>query len=128
MDFTPPSIGAQRRCRLEHPFRFSRAGSREPARARRSARGARLPLWWGAIIVLMAANIGLLAYRDSVDLDSLHDIVDSQQATVDAAMHLRAKVEDEAARRTELLQRQAHNAPLRILDAVTKALPANAWA
>ncbi|MGD0141568.1 MAG: PilN domain-containing protein [Rhizomicrobium sp.] len=89
---------------------------------------ARLPLWWGAIGILLAANIAVFAFRDSAALDSLRSDVDSQQATVAMAMHLREKVETEAARRSALLERLAHNAPLRILDAVTKILPANTWA
>jgi general secretion pathway protein L len=89
---------------------------------------ARVPLWWAAVALLVIANIGLFAYRDSAALDELRNDVDSQSGTVALAMHLHAKVETEAERRTALLERLAHNAPLRILDAVTKALPANAWA
>ena len=89
---------------------------------------ARLPIWWAAVGLLMVANVGFFAYRDSTALDSLRDDVDSQQATVAMAMHLHAKVQAEAERRAALLERLAHNAPLRILDAVTRAMPANAWA
>ena len=89
---------------------------------------ARLPLWWAAVGALMAANVALFAYRDSAALDELRGNVESQQATVALAMRLHAKVEAESERRTALLERLAHNAPLRILDAVTKAMPANAWA
>jgi general secretion pathway protein L len=106
---------------------FDFLGQVAGAGARRGAR-ARLPYWWIAVAVFMAANIGFLVYRDSVDLDSLRDDVDSQAATVEVATHLRDKVEVEAARRADLLARLKHNAPLRVLDAVTKALPANAWA
>jgi general secretion pathway protein L len=89
---------------------------------------ARLPLWWGAVAFLMIASVALFAYRDSAALDELRNDVESQQATVALAMRLHAKVETEAERRTALLERLAHNAPLRILDAVTSAMPANAWA
>lgn len=89
---------------------------------------ARLPYWWAAIVVLLAANIGLFAYQDSTDLDSLRDDVASQSAPVALAMHLRDKVDAETARRADLLARLGHNAPLRVLDAVTRALPQNAWA
>jgi general secretion pathway protein L len=89
---------------------------------------ARLPLWWAAIAVLMIANVGLFWYRDSASLDELRSDVESQQATVALALHLHTKVETEAERRAALLERLAHNAPLRILDAVTRAMPANVWA
>ena len=89
---------------------------------------ARLPLWWAAVAVLMVANVGLFAYRDSTSLDELRSNVDSQQATVALAMRLHSKVEAEAERRTALLDRFAHNAPLRIWNAVTNVMPANAWA
>jgi len=89
---------------------------------------ARLPLWWGGVALLMAANVALFTYRDSAALDELRGDVDSQQATVALAVRLHAKVETEAERRAALLERLAHNAPLRILDAVTRAMPANAWA
>ena len=89
---------------------------------------ARLPLWWGGVALLLVANVALFAYRDSAALDELRNNVESQQSTVALAMRLHAKVETEAERRAALLERLAHNAPLRILDAVTKAIPANAWA
>ncbi len=89
---------------------------------------ARLPLWWGAVAVLMIANVALFAYRDSTAVDELRNDVESQQATVALAMRLHAKVGTEAERRAALLERLAHNAPLRILDAVTRAMPPNAWA
>jgi general secretion pathway protein L len=89
---------------------------------------ARLPLWWGGVAVLMIANVALFAYRDSAALDELRNDVESQQSTVALAMRLHTKIETEAERRAALLERLAHNAPLRIVDAVTRALPANAWA
>jgi len=88
----------------------------------------RIPYWWAAVGVLIALNLALLSFRDSSDLDALRDNVDSQNATVAVALHLREKVETEASRRGDLLGRLAHNAPLRVLDAVTKAMPLNAWA
>jgi general secretion pathway protein L len=100
------------------------------ARGSGGVRGARarVPLWWGAVAFLVIANVALFAYRDSTALDELRNDVESQQATVALAMRLHAKVESEAERRTALLERLAHNAPLRILDAVTRAMPANVWA
>jgi Tfp pilus assembly protein PilN len=40
---------------------------------------------------------------------------------------MRDKVEHEVARRADLLERKRKNAPLPVLDAVTAALPQDAW-
>ena len=89
--------------------------------------GARLPYWWAAVGVMMMLNVGLISYRDSAGLDSLQQIVDSQSGPVEVALRLRGKVEAEEARRASLIQHMRRNSPLRMLEAVTKALPANAW-
>lgn len=87
----------------------------------------RLPYWWAAVGFLLLVNLGLLIYRDSSQLDSLQQIVDSQAGPVEIAMKLRNKVDAEAERRAALIDRIRKRSPLRILDAVTKALPPNAW-
>jgi len=88
---------------------------------------ARIPYWWVAVAFLMALNVALLMYRDSTDVDSLQQVVDSQAGPVEVAMRLRAKVEAEATRRAALLERLRKGSPLRMIEAVTKALPMNAW-
>lgn len=88
---------------------------------------SRLPYWWLAVAVLMILNLMLISYRDSAQLDALQQIVDSQAGPVAVAMRLHSAVEAEAARRRALIERQKKYSPLRVLDAVTKALPANAW-
>jgi general secretion pathway protein L len=88
---------------------------------------ARVPYWWIAVAFLMVLNVAVLSYRDSADVDSLQQIVDSQASPVQVAMRLRAKVEAEASRRAALVEHLRKNSPLHMIDAVTKALPANAW-
>lgn len=83
--------------------------------------------WWAAAAVLLLANLFLFSYQDSSALDQLRDTVGSQQAPVSAAMRLRDRVSREAARREALMKLQAQNSPLKTLDAVTRALPADAW-
>lgn len=87
----------------------------------------RVPYWWGIVAFLMALNLVLISYRDSAQLNSLQQIVDSQAGPVAVAMRLRASVEDEAARRIAFIEHLKKSSPLRILDAVTRALPPNAW-
>jgi hypothetical protein len=88
---------------------------------------ARLPYWWVAVAFLMVLNVALLSYRDSTDVDSLQQIVDSQAGPVAVAMRLRAKVEAEASRRAALVEHLKKSSPLHVIDAVSKALPPNAW-
>jgi general secretion pathway protein L len=88
---------------------------------------ARVPYWWIVIGVLMLLNIGLLAYRDASDVDTLQQIVNTQSGPVELAMRLRAKAEGEAERRSALVEHLKKTSPLRIMEAVTKALPPNAW-
>ncbi len=83
--------------------------------------------WWIAAAVLLIANIGFLAYRDSSNLDELRSTVEAQQVRVNVALRTRDKVSREAARRAALLQSKEHMSPLPVLDAVTKAIPQDAW-
>jgi hypothetical protein len=88
---------------------------------------ARLPYWWVAVAFLMVLNVALLSYRDSADVASLQQMVDSQAGPVAVAMRLRTKVEAEAGRRAALIEHLRKSSPLHAIDAVTKALPLNAW-
>ncbi|HTT99873.1 MAG TPA: PilN domain-containing protein [Rhizomicrobium sp.] len=83
--------------------------------------------WWVAAAVLLVVNIGFLAYRDSSNLDALRQAVEAQQLPVTAALRTRDKVNREAAQRTLLLQTKSRTSPLPVLDAVTKAMPMDAW-
>jgi general secretion pathway protein L len=83
--------------------------------------------WWAAAAVLLIVNIAFLTYRDSTSLDELRQAVDAQQAPVTIALRTRDKVNHEAARRTLLLESKSRTSPLPVLDAVTKAMPQDAW-
>jgi general secretion pathway protein L len=84
--------------------------------------------WWAAAALLLALNLFYLSWRDSNEVDQLRSAVEAQQAPVNVAMHLRDKVEKEAAHRVDLIRQQAKASPLKVLDAVTKTLPEGAWA
>jgi len=88
---------------------------------------ARLPYWWAAVGLLIVLNLALLSWRDETALDGLQQIVDSQSETVQVALKLRDKVDLESARRTALVRRMGETSPLRIVEAVTNALPDDAW-
>ena len=100
--------------------------------AMRSAEGGdvaqrRSLYWWGGAVVLILLNLALLTYRDTSSLDELRQNVEAQQAPVRVALRTRGKVDHETARRIELLERKRKSSPLPVLDAVTKALPQDAW-
>ncbi|MEI9930346.1 MAG: PilN domain-containing protein [Rhizomicrobium sp.] len=83
--------------------------------------------WWAAAVVLLVVNIAFAAYRDSSNVDALRDAVDAQQTPVAIALRTRDKVGHEAAQRALLLQNKKRMSPLPVLDAVTKAMPMDAW-
>ena len=92
-----------------------------------SAARRRAAYWWAAAAVFFAFNIFFLSYRDSAALDELRSAVESQQTPVTVALRLRNKVEKEATHRRDLIHQQALASPLKVLDAVTRALPNGAW-
>jgi len=83
--------------------------------------------WWIGAAVLLIVNLALLTYRDSSNLDQLRQTVETQQGPVGVALRTREKVDREAARRAALLKSKAGSAPLPVLDAVTQAMPQDAW-
>jgi len=83
--------------------------------------------WWGAAAALFAINLFILTWRDSSSLDQLRQTVETQQTSVNIAMRTRARVDHESAQRAALLEAKRRNAPLPVLDAVTAAMPMDAW-
>jgi general secretion pathway protein L len=84
-------------------------------------------LIWGVVGVLALANLGVAVGRDMLRQRGLQQQMDAQQAQVDDAQALRRKVLDENRRRSDILTRRAAGEPLRMLDAVTAAMPTGAW-
>jgi general secretion pathway protein L len=89
------------------------------------ARGRRYV--WGAIAMLLAANMAAAILRDEANLDRLRDQARAQRPALQAALKLRRQVKDEDARRGRILRARAWNDPLRTIDAATRALPDGAW-
>jgi len=82
---------------------------------------------WTACAGLAAANAALAVIGDMRDLGRLEQTVEAQRPLVARAAQLRRRVEAERGRRLDLLTRRSVQEPLRILDAVTRALPSGAW-
>lgn len=81
-----------------------------------------------ALPVLLLANLGLLVLRDDFALVSLREAVEGQRLQVQRIEQLRRQVDREEARRRDLLDLARRQAPLPVLDAVTRALPDDAHA
>lgn len=144
------ALGVLRRTTAEQVFGFMREHDLAPAAigvaarngaltpdfdflsAMRDAQGGdaahrRSLYWWAAAAALLVINIGFLTYRDSNNLDELRQTVEAQQTRVNVALRTRDKVSHESARRAELLQSKERMSPMPVLDAVTKAMPQDAW-
>jgi general secretion pathway protein L len=124
-DLAPAAIGVAARTGAVAPdfdFLSAMRGAQGGTAAHR-----RSLYWWAAAAALLVVNVAILTYRDSSSLDELRQAVDAQQAPVNVALRTRAKVSREAQRRAELLHDKERMSPLPVLDAVTKALPQDAW-
>jgi general secretion pathway protein L len=83
--------------------------------------------WWVGVAALLILNFVILTWRDSSSLDQLRQAVESQAAPVAVAMRTRDRVDHEAERRAQLLDAKEKLSPLPVLDAVTAAMPQDAW-
>ena len=84
-------------------------------------------VWWSGVAVLVAVNIGCWIWRDSRSLADLQAAVAAQQPQVQRVVALRLLLMAEAQRRRALAAALAADEPLRALDAVSRALPDQAW-
>jgi hypothetical protein len=101
------------------PQALQAEGRRPPGRIRR--------YWWAAAAALFLVNLGVLVGRDMIQVQRLQDLVDAQRPTLDAVQRLRRRVGREEASRRALIARGRAGDPLRVIDIVTRALPASAW-
>jgi len=83
--------------------------------------------WWGGAAAALAVNFIILGWHDASSLDELRQTVEAQQGPVSVALRTRERVDREAAQRAQLLDAKAKSAPLPVLDAVTAAMPQDAW-
>ena len=85
------------------------------------------PLVWGVVALLVLANLGVAVGRDMLQLNALRHKVEAQRAQVDQVAAVRRKVLTEQQRRADIMRRRAAGEPLRMLDAVTVAMPGGTW-
>jgi len=84
-------------------------------------------LIWIAVAALAVLNLGAAIGRDMLEVRALRERVEVQRPQVDRVMSVRRKVLAEDRRRARIARRRADGEPLRMLDAVTGAVPAGAW-
>jgi len=84
-------------------------------------------LIWGAVGVLVLANLGAAIGRDMLDVRALQNKVEAQRPQVSQVQALRRAVLTEDRRRADIAGRRASGDPLRMLDVLTGATPNGAW-
>jgi general secretion pathway protein L len=98
---------------------------------RASAGGPNTSAWvrrlWIAVVILLAANVGVLTARDVAAVETLAQATRQQSTTVSLARRLRDRVDGEARLRSDLLRRRFASSPLLVLDHLTASLPRDAW-
>lgn len=87
----------------------------------------RLAQWWCACACLVMLNILTVVLMDMRDVRRLTTAVEAEQPRVAAATRIREAATAERSVRLSLLVRRSQNEPLRIVDALTKALPEGQW-
>ncbi|MBV9994442.1 MAG: PilN domain-containing protein [Caulobacteraceae bacterium] len=91
-------------------------------------RKGRTRLYWRlGVTALIAANLAVLVGRDMLGVARLRASVEAQGPAVAAVQNLRRRVSAETARRRDLASRWRRGEPLRLLDALTRAVPSGAW-
>ncbi len=83
--------------------------------------------WWAGAAAALALNVVILTWHDSSSLAELRQTVEAQQGPIGVALRTRERVDREIAQRAKLLDAKTRSAPLPVLDAVTAAMPMDAW-
>jgi general secretion pathway protein L len=78
---------------------------------------------WIAVGVLILVNLAVLVGRDIIEVSRLQSAVDAQRPSVDLVQRLQRRVGDEDGRRRDTIARGQRGDPLRVMDALTVALP-----
>jgi general secretion pathway protein L len=83
---------------------------------------------WSLVVAMLALNLCVAIWRDSDSLASLQASVAVQQPVVDHIRQVRQQTLARTAEAAARLQARAAGEPLRVLDAVSRALPDGVWA
>jgi Tfp pilus assembly protein PilN len=93
-----------------------------------AGRAGRASAWaWALAALLLAANLAAAVVRDVKATRDLRETVSADRPRLQQVLRARKTVQDEEARRADLLSERAMSEPLHSLDAATRALPDGAW-
>lgn len=93
----------------------------------RRSRAGRGGYVWGAVALLVVANLLAAVVRDTLETARLHEAVELQKPKLQEALDLRRRVQTEAGRRAAVRLQRGDHEPLKIIDALTRAVPDGAW-
>ncbi len=82
---------------------------------------------WAVMAALLVFNVGLWIWRDVRDLDVLKDAAAQRRPVAERVERLRRTLRGEAERVRARVAARAANEPLRTLDALSRAIPSDAW-
>jgi general secretion pathway protein L len=84
-------------------------------------------LIWAVVAALALVDLGVAVGRDVGELNTLQAQVEAQKPVVARVEAVRRQVLAEESRRADILSRRSAGDPLRLLDALTTAVPNGAW-
>ncbi len=83
--------------------------------------------WWTVVLFLFALNLGLLIWRDQARVDAAAALVDAQAPGVAAARTIAQRITTFQQSAELLVRKRERQDAIRALEAVTRALPEQAW-
>lgn len=83
--------------------------------------------WWLAVAALFALNLGVMVWRDRAAVDAMRATIEEQAPAGRTALLIHQRLLAEQQRRAQLIKARADAEPLRVLAAVSAALPRGAW-
>lgn len=83
--------------------------------------------WMVLALFLFACNVGILIWRDMASVERLRDEVEAQRPAAMIAQRKAQQLQRSDALVQTVMKRRARHVPLRALEIVTRAMPAQAW-
>lgn len=84
-------------------------------------------VWWGAVALLLACNLGFSILRDGQEIARIQGLIDAQAPALMTVQKVESRLRGNAALVNGVRARREHQQPLRILAEVQRLLPGDAW-
>lgn len=91
------------------------------------ARSNIVTVWWAAVVMLFAFNVGLLIYLDQQNVNRLNQLVESQSLSAVGARNVAGRIAKEDQRRANIIATRSRNDALAQLALTTKQIPEGVW-